>query len=241
MNSGLELQRWSFWSPETQSPAQWCAHWRQPNAVPGSAGAGSAIPPMHRRRMSQLSKQALEVALQAGADANPEFLVFCSQHGELPRTRGMLADIVAGRELSPFAFSQSVHNTSAGLYTIITRSTAPATAVASGASTFAYGWIEAHGFLRENPSARVLLVMADDSPPSEYLPFIEPRPHPYAFAALLARATHRGARLEPTERASGPEEPLPLAPLFAAWWLEGSSELRVTAGGQGWIWSRDGA
>ena len=62
-----------------------------------------------------------------------------------------LAAIVAGGELSPTSFSQSVHNASAGLYTIITASQAPATSLAAGAGTFAYGWIEAEAFLAQDP------------------------------------------------------------------------------------------
>jgi hypothetical protein len=239
MNSGLEVQRWSFWSPETQSPLQWCDHWRRPDASLGSAEPGEAIPPIHRRRMSLLSKQALQVALQTGAEAAPDFLVFCSQHGELPRTQEMLADIVAGRELSPAAFSQSVHNSSAGLYTIIAGSRAPATSLAAGASTFAYGWIEADAYLRETPSARVLLVMAEDLLPSMYLPFSEQRSCRYALALVLRLAERGGITLDVAEPET--EEPLPMAPLFAAWWLSASSDLRVTAGGQGWLWNRHGA
>jgi Beta-ketoacyl synthase, N-terminal domain len=240
MSRGLQVHRWSFWSPETQSPVEWRDHWRRADASPGSAEPGDGIPPMHRRRLSQLSKQALQVALEAGADTNPDFLVFCSQHGELPRTREMLADIVAGRELSPTAFSQSVHNSSAGLYAIIAQSRAPATSLASGASTFAYGWLEAEGYLREDPAARALVVMAEDLLPSEYLPFSKQSSCRYALALVLELAEHGGMTLDVAEPAV--EEPLPLAPLFAAWWLSSASKaLRVTAGGEGWVWSRHGA
>jgi hypothetical protein len=34
------------------------------------------------------------------------------------------------------------------------------------------------------------------------------------------------------------DEPLPLAPLFIAWAEADESTLRVTADGQGWVWSR---
>ena len=66
--------------------------------------------------MSSLSKLAVQIALEAAGDSKPDFLVFCSQHGDLTRLREMLRDIASGVELSPTAFSQSVHNASAGLY-----------------------------------------------------------------------------------------------------------------------------
>ena len=144
MQSGLEILSWSFWSPETREPAEWrAAHPSAPAEAEATTVPDHAIPALHRRRMSTLSKMAVQTALEATQNAKPDYLVFCSQHGELARTRELLAAIVAGGELSPTSFSQSVHNASAGLYTIITASRAPAMSLAAGAGTFAYGWIEA--------------------------------------------------------------------------------------------------
>ena len=240
MNGGLEVQSWSFWSPETRSPIEWREHWRQPAARAGTDEAvGEGIPPIHRRRMSPLSKQALQVALEARGEAEPDFSVFCSQHGESNRARDLLRDIVAGKELSPAAFSQSVHNSSAGVYSIITGSRLPATALASGASTFAYGWIEAEAYLCENPSGSALLVMSEDFLPEEYLPYSSQTSCRYALGLLLGRARHGGVTLDRAD--PGPDEALPMAPLFAAWWRSKGQSLHVTTEGQGWAWSRRGA
>ena len=62
--------------------------------------------------MSALSRLAVQIALEAAGDAAPDYLVFCSQHGDLTRLREMLGNIATGAELSPTAFSQSVHNAS---------------------------------------------------------------------------------------------------------------------------------
>jgi Beta-ketoacyl synthase, N-terminal domain len=240
MNDGLEVQRWSFWSPETRSPVEWRDHWRQPNARSGAAqAAGDGVAPVHRRRMSALSKQALQVALEVRGDTDPDFLVFCSQHGELPRTMELLHSIVAGTELSPAAFSQSVHNSSAGLYTIIAKSRAAATSLASGASTFAYGWIEADAYLRAHAAGSVLLVMSEDLLPTEYLPYSSQRSCRYALALMLGAAQRQGITLDAAE--PGANEELPMAPLFAAWWSSAARDLRITADGQGWAWERHGA
>jgi hypothetical protein len=164
--------RWAFWSPETRNPGAWREHWRAPAARPQEASEipDEAIPAAHRRRMSALSKLAVQIALEAAGDAAPDFLVFCSQHGDLFRLREMLGDIASGVELSPTAFSQSVHNASAGLYTIIARSRAPVSSLASGGSTFASGWIEAEAFLSKHPQSKVLLVNYADLP-REYAPY----------------------------------------------------------------------
>ena len=235
MQSGLEILSWSFWSPETREPAKWreaaaqCEH----IAVPDHA-----IPPTHRRRMSTLSKMAVQTALEATRDARPDFLVFCSQHGEVVRTRELLAAIVAHGELSPTSFSQSVHNASAGLYTIVSASQAPATSLAAGAGTFAYGWIEVEAFLAGHRDGRALLVGYDEALPDEYRPYVDHVQRTYALALLLGVADSGGLTLESV--AADAEESLPLAPLFIAWALAATPTFRVTAGGQGWNWRRIG-
>jgi hypothetical protein len=235
MRSGLAISSWSFWSPETREPTQW-RNAATRAAVPVPDGA---IPSAHRRRMSTLSKMAVQTALEVSQAARPDFLVFCSQHGELSRTRELLRSIVAGSELSPTSFSQSVHNASAGLYTIVASSGAPATSLAAGAGTFAYGWIEAESFLAAQPAKQCLLVSYDEPLPPEYRPYTRQEQRPHAVALLLRAAAAGGFVLEQGEPEA--EEPAPLAPLFMAWALSAEPAFHVTAGGQGWTWRRLGA
>lgn len=188
--------------------------------------------------MSALSKLAVQVALRAAGESRADFLVFCSQHGELIRSRELLGNIAEGTELSPTSFSQSVHNTSAGLYTIISRSRVPATALASGASTFAYGWLEAEAYITENPSARVLLVSYDDLLPTEYLPNSKQKQCMYGVALMLSGGEAEHLSLDRVT--AGTDDELPMAALFMAWWLTAEPSLALTADGQGWSWSRHG-
>ena len=228
---GLEILRWVFWSPETTDPREWRSARNGAAKIPDSA-----IPASHRRRMSGLSKMAVQVALEAAGDARPDFLVFCSRHGELTRMQELLGNIVGGSELSPAGFSQSVHNASAGLYTIITQSNVPATSVAAGAGTFAYGWLEAESFLASNAGKTVLLVSYEEELPVVYQPYIEHVQRSFALALLLRVAAKGGITLQ--ESRAGTEDLLPISPLFMAWALSTDSALRLTAGGQGWEWQR---
>lgn len=238
MQSGLEILSWSFWSPETREPAEWRAAAPPPQAP--APPPDHSIPSAQRRRMSTLTKMAVQTALEATQTSRPDFLVFCSQHGELARTRDLLAAIVSRGELSPTSFSQSVHNASAGLFTIITASQAPATSLAAGAGTFAYGWIEAAAYLAGNPGKRALLVSYDEPLPSEYRPYSGQQQRSHALALLLRVAASGGFRLEQSEAEAEAEEPAPLAPLFMAWALSSGPAFSRTAGGQGWTWRRFG-
>jgi hypothetical protein len=238
---GLEVERWAFWSPESRNPAEWRAHWSRPAAAPVEGKVpDDALPAAHRRRMSPLSRLAVQMALEASAGTQADFLVFASQHGELTRTRELLDDIIAAVELSPTSFSQSVHNTGAGLYTIIAGSHAPATSLAAGPATFAYGWLEAETFLAANPDKRVLLVVYDGVLPPEYASYLQQVQCTYGTALLLKRAANgaAGIALEHA-RAQGADERLPLAPLFVAWSQTPEPSLAVSLEGQAWVWTRD--
>jgi len=241
MQHRLEIEDWAFWSPEGGTPAEWRAHWQRPEAVPTRAPIpDDAIPAAQRRRMSSLSKLAVQTAIQATRHAPPDFTVFCSQHGELVRTRELLRAIVAGEELSPAAFSQSVHNTGAGLYSIATQSRAPASSVASGPATFGYGWLEAEGYLVESTERRALLVCCEDPLPEEYRPFSAQLQCTYAVGLLLKLAIGAGIGLA-LESCDDADDVLPFAPSFLDWWLTAAPTLTLKANGQRWIWSRDGA
>lgn len=187
--------------------------------------------------MSSLTRLAVQIAVEAAGDCRPDFLIFCSQHGDLTRLREMLDDISSGVELSPTTFSQSVHNASAGLFTIISRSTAPVSAVAAGRGTFVAGWLEAEGFLVAHPGGRVLLVTYDEPLPAEYSSYASQAPCTYAVGLLLRRAAGQpGVALRPAPAKEN--DLLPSAPLFLAWMVSSNDSLHASADGQGWIWTR---
>ncbi len=234
----LDVERWAFWSPESAHPEAWRTHWTSANPKPSPTKVpDDAIPAAHRRRMSSLTRLAVQIAIEAAGDCKPDFLIFCSQHGDLTRLREMLDAISSGVELSPTTFSQSVHNASAGLFTIISHSTAPVSALAAGSGTFAAGWLEAEGFLVTHPEARVLLLTYDEPLPTEYASYASQAPCAYAVGLLLRRAAaQRGIALRPA--AARQDDSLPLAPLFLAWMLSKDESVRVSADGRGWLWTR---
>ena len=90
------------------------------------------VEPMLRRRLSSLARMTLCVAQACTADHAHERgrlrLVYASRHGELARTTTMLEALAARQELSPTVFSTSVLNASAGLFSILHKNRAPATA-----------------------------------------------------------------------------------------------------------------
>jgi hypothetical protein len=233
----LEVESWSFWSPEADDPSAWLNYWQQSGAEPADGNPpAELIPPMQRRRTSRLTRMALATALQVAADESFDYTIFCSQHGEIVRTWDILSSIHAGTEISPTAFSQSVHNTSSGLYTILKSSTAPSMSMGSGANTFAHGWLEAQAYLAGNPTHRVLLVDFDEVLPQEYQPYNVNVNCEHSLAMTLRLVDQAGIRLMST--AASATNNLPQGPQFLGWLQGNSVSLSLTSDGQGWRWER---
>lgn len=187
----FNIQHWQALSAGLYSSESW-HHWAQNQTWPQNSPPAKAdlIPAMMRRRMSPLSKLALQVAvsIKQRLDAQQDsidYLIFSSRHGELSRTSQLLQQILNGEDASPTAFSQSVHNTSAGLFTIATQSPIPATSLAAAERSLHHAFIEAGAYLAQYPNHRVLVIDFDESLPEPYTSF-ESQSHPgYALGLVL--------------------------------------------------------
>lgn len=159
------------------------SEYRSSNKIPVNR-----IPAMMRRRMSPLSKVAVQVALELLDKHDIGYIVFSSRHGELPRTVELIKSILAGEDASPLAFSQSVHNTAAGLTTIATKQMIPVTSLAAGQDTFQQALIESSIYLSDPESVKkkVLLVDFDARLPNEYKNFESEHFATYAVGLVLS-------------------------------------------------------
>ena len=175
------------------------------------------VEPMVRRRLSRLARGFFHVA-QRLAPPGDVRVVFASRHGEADRTLAILRDLAAEREVSPAAFSMSVHNAVPGLWSIVKGDHAPVTALAAGAGTFGWGLAEACGELAEAPEAPVLYVYADDRLPE---PWAEGAPQPGLHAVALLLGGAEGPALT-FERRDVPDAAAPEAHAFLRAWRAGA-------------------
>ncbi|MDH5190249.1 MAG: beta-ketoacyl synthase chain length factor [Gammaproteobacteria bacterium] len=199
----------------------------------------SGIPPMIRRRLSSLSKMALSVALGCIGDDKADFSIFCSRHGELPRTTGLLEELAKNEELSPMAFSQSVHNTVAGLFSIIKKDMSATTSIAGGADTFGYGLLEASIYLKQNPGKKVLVVAFDEPVPDAFgVNNIEPE-YGYCVALLLSDENKSPIKIEFLKSIKDSDSTEPLAIRFLKFVLNKPLALEVSTESTDWKWTRN--
>jgi hypothetical protein len=132
---------------------------------PTTRPAATALSLNERRRAPESVLVAMEVAAQAiaasGRSADNLACVFASAYGDQATTDYMCRVLARARgELSPTRFHNSVHNASAGYWTIATDCRAPSTAMCAGQASFGAGLLEAATQVCADQRA-VLLVCSD--------------------------------------------------------------------------------
>ncbi|WP_042624470.1 beta-ketoacyl synthase chain length factor [Burkholderia plantarii] len=173
-------------------------HWTMPIArwtsISTTEVAGvEFIEPMVRRRLSRLSKLALQAAHDCADGHGALRMVFASRHGELIRTTTLLDAITAGEPVSPTAFGLSVLNAASGIFGIVRGDRSAATALSAGSETLGYALLEAHAQAESDPADAppVLLVYAHE-PASDIYAAHDDIGQSEALAILLDARSARG-------------------------------------------------
>lgn len=184
------IARWKAWAPGVaDAPAwrEWLADGECPE--PDAQPDVSYLPPLLRRRLDRSGRMALATAWPCAEGRDSVSFVFGSRHGALERTLELLTALARRETLSPTVFSLSVHNSSAGLFSIARGDRGPATAMAAGADTLGMTLLEGANMVAEGAAA-VLVCYADDQAPVPYRSFVEEesRHLPFAVSMLLTAA-----------------------------------------------------
>lgn len=99
----FNIDAWTANSLGLSQPDEW-KEWAASGNWPQDGKVNVAdIPAMMRRRMSPLSKLAVQTAIELLKQHQVDYLVFSSRHGELHRSVALVADIISGEEASPMA------------------------------------------------------------------------------------------------------------------------------------------
>jgi hypothetical protein len=235
------LNDWNAWAPGLNGKEDWQA-WRcsTPIFSWNPAKIPDFIPKLQQRRLSPLARAAFNAI---GACLKPgETLptVFSSAHGEVGKALEMLQTIQAGEALSPTAFSLSVHNAIAGLYSIAYRNQQEITVIAPGLEGMAPAFVEALGLLHEG--AEKVLVIFYDEPIAEFYPVAPFKLNAEFTCALALRLSLSGEGMPlrlsrvPECREEG-EQPLQL-PVFIDFLLSDKSRGDNAFQGRGWRWEK---
>ncbi|WP_095156291.1 beta-ketoacyl synthase chain length factor [Pseudomonas sp. Irchel 3E13] len=233
----FNISQWRAWAPGLQTVGDW-QQWSQGASIADDGEQApdvSFLPAMQRRRLSRLARMAFAVGwpLAEGLDDLP--LVFVSRHGETPRTFDILSDLANGEPLSPTQFSLSVHNAVIGLWSILRGERSEMSAIAAADDGFEQGVLEAAGLLHDGAPA-VLLIVAEETPPEAYRPWITDVPFAYAVGLLLTPGDDWSLSLAPPSGSAGVAEPHALSWLRSR--LDDQSAFQHSLKGRTWNWQR---
>jgi hypothetical protein len=227
------LCNWSAWAPGLDSKDDRLME-------PGNAALPGCVSKMLKRRLTPLARAVFKVAGPCVESGETRPVVFSSAHGEICKSLEMLKTIQAGHELSPTAFSLSVHNAIAGLYSIAYGNSEEITVVAPGQEGIAPAFIEALGMLHEGVD-EVLIILYDEPIADFYpiAPFNLNTPFPCVIALRITLSgdglplqLSRGAQ----SRYDG-EHPVQLL-AFIRFLLAEERSLSLGNQGHSWTWNK---
>lgn len=227
MQSDFIIAKWAVWPPlppEPANPGPWLVN----------------VPPMLKRRLTPLAKTVFCAVSQCLDDDIPAPAVFSSAHGELAKSLAMMEMLEAGEEISPTAFSLSVHNAIAGLFSMAWKNKLQCTVLAPGEEGMAPAFIEGLGLLREG-AEQVLLVFYDESLPAFYpsSPYRLSSDTSCALALLMARSGAGQALTLSSSSSTGNdgEQPVQL-PAFIRFLAEPQTRLTFCTPRRSWSWEK---
>lgn len=202
----FDIDQWQAWAPGRACQADWL-RWASASQWPNDPEAQpdvSFLPAMQRRRLSRLARMVFAVAQPLSEGRAPMPLVYASRHGETTRNFALLSDLANAQPLSPTQFSLSVHNAIVGLWSIFQGDPSEMTAIAAEGDGLEHAVLEAALLLNEGAPA-VLLVIAEESPPEAYRPWIDDCSIPYALALRLTAGDSWQLQLQPNDES--PSQP----------------------------------
>jgi len=192
MDCRFSINAWAAWAPGLTDQAAWLDWFAAPCVVLGDEmPALTEMPAMMRRRVERLGRAALQVAYRAMQGAAPCPMVFASRFGDLQRSVALMKQLALEGAVSPAAFSMSVHNAFAALFSIARQDRSNYAAISAGAETAECAFIEAMGLLDEG-AHEVLVVCYDEPLPEPLQHFEHGMSFPRAFACRIARDDANG-------------------------------------------------
>jgi len=202
------------------------------------------VPPMQRRRLSPFAKIALYAAQHASETVDEELpMIFSSRHGDLRKTSDLLGELALDNELSPTAFSLSVHNAVAGLYSILTNNKSAINAMAAGQDSLFMALVDAYARLKSGICNKVLLIHVDQALPEAYDEFKDEKQIDHAVAFVLSLDENIKTKLklefDAHEERINTSGQMPFALLFYAWLNSNDKNLTLSSNRNLWHCSKN--
>lgn len=176
------------------------------------------LPALQRRRLSRPARLALQVAYDCLAGEQADHIVWSSRHGDSTKTLDILHDLARDEAVSPTAFSTSVHNAPAGLYSILFGDDCPSTSLSARTESLSQACWEAAALLGSGQAKRVLVVCYDEPSSEPYARYIKESEAVFALGLLFDQTSRPALRLSRRDAHAAFTEPE--AASFWRFWLQ---------------------
>ncbi|MGR9014212.1 MAG: beta-ketoacyl synthase chain length factor [Gammaproteobacteria bacterium] len=194
MSIDFIVRAWNAWAPGISSRDDWRNWLVRRTFVQGEkASIPARVPKALQRRLSPLGRAVFNAADGCFDTDKSLPIVFSTAHGETNKSLEMLKAMQRGEEVSPTAFSLSVHNAIAGLFSIAYADHQEITVIAPAQDGIAPAFIEALGLLQEQHS-EVLMVLYDE-PLADFYPSLPFAVNAPVTCALALRVSLTGQGL----------------------------------------------
>ena len=191
-----------------------------------------------RRRMSHNSKLSISASLDKIDVEQFDYAIFSSRFGEFEHRQISSECIRLSEPMSPIVFSQSVHNTAAGLYSIFKKCTKPTTTIAASQQTLSTALIEAANYIASFNDAKVLVVATDEQYRPYLSGYINETNVDYSVAFVVS-GTDCNLRMELAHQGNQQQSNLPEPLRMLDWWVDEAQPQLTTQNGSHLItWSK---
>lgn len=209
----------------------------------------SWIKAAQRRRLSSYAKMVLGCAyqshllLQSGDIKSALPTIFSTRHGDIHKTTSLLTDLAASEPLSPTAFSLSVHNAVAGMFTIFTENIEASNTISAGRETLLMALVDGYARLKSGLCSQVLIVHCDEALPEAYVPYKDEQQidHALAFVMSLEPLNETAEAIELSSSKGNDVElngklqlSAPIALAFLEWLQSQSDQVTFDIAGRRW-------
>jgi hypothetical protein len=204
------LAHWNAWAPGLNQATDW-RRWADAPYCPAGVDETPPplldfVPPLQRRRLSVMARSALACAWPLTEGQHDMPMVFASQHGETSRNFELLRELVRGEPLSPTSFALSVHNSTAGMWSILRHETTESVALSAESDSLEHALLEA-ALLLDQGAPSVIVIATEEKAPSAYSHWIDHCGFPFALALRVTPGEQfRLGCVAPTEPRSGAEK-----------------------------------
>lgn len=183
------VKAWSAWSPGIETKEAWEAFARGEIELQDSSLHPELpfAPTMFKRRLSQLSRMAIQTGYEVLGKNTQIKITFASVYGEIAQQLHIALKLIETHQVSPAAFSLSVFNTPVAALSILTKNKAGYTAIFPGETAFRDGLIETVSAIKSKSDEERVLIYADEYIPEEYRKIATAKTMPFALAMRLSK------------------------------------------------------